>query len=181
MKKLGALVSPGTLLRGRGLLLCDFSSRKVRNLCICFSGKIFYYVICLWIICISGHSSLHISNFRLFIFVFILRLKLYGRNKGGIGALDSISLRGTSVKWSHSHDRKLYPVVLIFFWQVEICIHNSMFFLHVAPRDLGHIGLCLWSFKHSLFYIPFGRAKRLWGLECYWGSLLEGHADFFLF
>ena len=60
-----------------------------------------------------------------------------------MGDLDSVSLRGTLIKCSHSHDRKrFFGFDFISDKQVEICHYNSIFSLHVA-QVLGNIGLCV--------------------------------------
>ena len=58
-----------------------------------------------------------------------------------MGDLDSVSLRGTLVKCSHSRDRKqFFGFDFISDKQVEICLYNSIFSLQVA-QVLGNIGL----------------------------------------
>ena len=60
-----------------------------------------------------------------------------------MGDLDSVSLRGTPVKCSHSRDRKqFFGFDFIFEKQVEICLYNSIFSLQVV-QVLGNIGLCV--------------------------------------
>lgn len=92
--------------------------------------------------------------------------------------LNSITLRGTAVEWSHITENSVLWVLILSDEQMEMCLHNSVLSLQVASRVLGH-KYCVYDHLNNFWLMyPLVESNISGDLNDVWGPLLKGHADY---